>query len=191
MSTEQSHNLISQRSNSQIPFNSDPSSFSPASRPSHYAQRYAQNISLPVNRVTERTSREIRRGAFLKRVRRERDAGKFNARSDQIQYMDFLEDRRKFNDEMNRAAPAFENIDEEDSRWHEEQDEDRDETLLEEFIAQEKEYLEFIETIQRNEGESDWPINTDVFEEKSDDDAFLADLISQVEEPEPMDTSPV
>lgn len=81
---------------------------------SHFAQRYASSIARPAARVAERQSRESRRDNFLNKVKRSRQSDQFEARSDHIQRSDFLEQRRRFEEEMARSGPQLDNIEEEE-----------------------------------------------------------------------------
>ncbi|KAF3483813.1 uncharacterized protein GIQ15_03137 [Arthroderma uncinatum] len=157
-----------------------PAAIHPASSPSHFAQRYAATISRPAARVTERQSRETRRDAFLNRVKRGRRANQFDARSDQIQRNDFLEQQKRFEEEMAKSGPQIEYLEDGDEDEAEEylaeQDEDFDEALLEDFIAEEEnEYMALVEDAPGN-GAGGESLDSDMF-----DDDMLVELLDRIE----------
>ncbi|KAK2873839.1 hypothetical protein FQN49_002024 [Arthroderma sp. PD_2] len=177
---------------STTPFNfslsslADPATTRPASSTSHFAQRYAATISRPAARVTERQSRESRRDAFLNKVKRGRRSDQFDARSDQIQRSDFLEQRKRFEEEMARSAPQVEIMEDDDDEgtkegYPREQDEGIDEALLEDFIAEEEnEYMSLVEDVPDN-GAGEESLDSDMFYGDMEDDGLLVDLLDQIE----------
>lgn len=50
----------------------------------------------------------------MNKVKRSRQSDQFEARSDHIQRSDFLEQRRRFEEEMARSGPQLDNIEEEE-----------------------------------------------------------------------------
>ncbi|KAM5505077.1 hypothetical protein McanMca71_003396 [Microsporum canis] len=163
----------------------DPAATAPTFN-SHFAQRYAATIARPAARVTERRSRESRRDAFLNKVKRSRQSAQFEARSDQIQRSDFLEQQKQFNEEMARSAPPLEGVEDDEGEEGEDlychaQGEEIDEALLEDFIAQEEnEYMGLVEDAPDNYAAEE-PLNSDMLYGDVDDDGILVDLLDQIE----------
>ncbi|KAI1934362.1 hypothetical protein LOZ04_005054 [Ophidiomyces ophidiicola] len=171
--------------------------FSPPSSPLSYAQRYTSRIAHPASRVTGRTSRDIRRNAFLNRVKQDRQSARFNAREDRMLWIEYITQKRRFEEEMARSAPRIDNVEDamvEDERvgtaagnedWVEE-------AALEEYLAQEREYEAFAEEMERQ-------LETDNARSSSNDEDEYYDSIftalasqcpSEVLDPdEQMDTS--
>ncbi|KAK2757229.1 hypothetical protein FQN54_004743 [Arachnomyces sp. PD_36] len=104
-----------------------------------FSQRYAERISNPAANVGRRraaalpnsssptstgTSRarqtmpsssstspnDKRRDVFLNRVKRDRDEGRFESRSEQILRMDYLAQRRRYEEAMKKSAPNLEAV---------------------------------------------------------------------------------
>ncbi|EFE37733.1 conserved hypothetical protein [Trichophyton verrucosum HKI 0517] len=153
---------------------------------SRFAQRYASSIARPAARVAERQSRESRRDSFLNKVKRSRQSDKFEARSDQIQRSDFLEQRKRFEEEMAKSGPQLDNIEEDEGddyvdAYPQEEDKDIDESLLEDFIAQEEnEYMTLAEDMP-DTCAAEEPLNSDILYGDMEEDGLLVDLIDQIE----------
>ncbi|EFQ99630.1 hypothetical protein MGYG_02643 [Nannizzia gypsea CBS 118893] len=153
---------------------------------SRFARRYAATIARPAARVAERQSRESRRDTFLNKVKRSRQSDQFEARSDQIQRSDFLEQRKQFEEEMARSGPQLDNIEEDEGDedvdiYLHGQDEDIDESLLEDFIAQEEnEYMGLVEDMP-DSNTAEAPLNSDILYGDMEEDGLLVDLIDQIE----------
>lgn len=82
-----------------------PTSPSPATRP-RFSERYASQIANPLKN-TNSLARSKTRKMFLNRVKNERDAGRFEARGDQMMQMEHLADKRRWEESMARDADAF------------------------------------------------------------------------------------
>ncbi|KMP08023.1 hypothetical protein DIZ76_017563 [Coccidioides immitis] len=134
-----------------------PSSTSPHTS---YAQRYASQIRNPAARVAGRASHDVRRNAFLNRIKRGRENSMFSAREDSILWMDYVAQKQRFEEEMARSAPVLSNVEDEMMDIHEDdharEDSDTkhndqtrdDEAALEEYLAQEREYEAFLEEME-------------------------------------------
>ncbi|KAK2809883.1 hypothetical protein FQN50_003524 [Emmonsiellopsis sp. PD_5] len=74
---------------------------------SSYATRYLTKIHNPSAQIARQhaSSLEKRRDVFLNKVKRDRDAGRFDARGEQIQRMDYLAQRRRYQEAIMRSAP--------------------------------------------------------------------------------------
>ncbi|QVM08593.1 hypothetical protein D8B26_003278 [Coccidioides posadasii str. Silveira] len=93
-----------------------PSSTSPHTS---YAQRYASKIRNPAARVAGRASQDVRRNAFLNRIKRGRENSMFSAREDSILWMDYVAQKQRFEEEMARSAPVLSNVEDEMMDIHE------------------------------------------------------------------------
>ncbi|KAK2782196.1 hypothetical protein FQN52_001034 [Onygenales sp. PD_12] len=171
-----------QPSTSASPFSLSPTATTTRSPPpnpttkqqSSYATRYLTTIHNPSAAIARQhaSSLEKRRDVFLNKVKRDRDAGRFDARGEQIQRMDYLKQRRRYQEAIMRSAPDLDvdlDLDEGGmgvrdemvfeeggegmgmmeergrGRWGEE-DNDR---ILDEFISQEEEEFQaFLEQLE-------------------------------------------
>ncbi|EGC43496.1 conserved hypothetical protein [Histoplasma capsulatum var. duboisii H88] len=141
-----------------------------------YAERYANQIRNPAAKLAcQRGSREKRLGSFLNKVKHDRDEGRFEARSDQIQRTNYLAQLRRYQETLARSAPDFgplmEEEEEEDvkvdddgmvfdegiqgigvgARWKKDRGVGfEDERILEEFISEEQDYQAFLEELERS-----------------------------------------
>ncbi|EEP82635.1 predicted protein [Uncinocarpus reesii 1704] len=86
---------------------------SPPQSPSPFAQRYASQIRNPAARVAGRASRDIRRNAFFNRVKRNRESSMYNAREDNMLYIEYIAQKRRFEEEMARSAPEIRDVEDE------------------------------------------------------------------------------
>jgi hypothetical protein len=77
-----------------------PTSPSPSTRPK-YADRYANQIANPLKTTTS-LARSKTRKMFLNRVKNERDAGRFEARGEQMMMAEYLADKRRWEESMKR-----------------------------------------------------------------------------------------
>ncbi|KAH8426998.1 uncharacterized protein LDX57_004719 [Aspergillus melleus] len=84
---------------------------STATAPSTYAHRYATKISNPLHNQPRSytasstpTARSTRRNAFLNRVKRERDAGRFENRGEQLALMEHVAEEKRWGEVMRRRA---------------------------------------------------------------------------------------
>ncbi|OJD10539.1 hypothetical protein AJ78_08475 [Emergomyces pasteurianus Ep9510] len=158
-----------------------PSPPSPSPPKQLYADRYARLIRNPAAQIARQSgSREKRRAMFLDKVKRDRDEGRFEARSEQIQRINYLAQQRRYEEEIARSAPDFGPMmmEEEEgegegedggggeaemvfdggdqgmmgSRWkaNDRGDGVEDERILEEFVSQEEEYQAFLEELERS-----------------------------------------
>ncbi|EGE79894.1 hypothetical protein BDBG_03147 [Blastomyces gilchristii SLH14081] len=129
---------------------------------SYYADRYANN-SPKAQLARQKASREQqRRDIFLNRVKRDRDEGRFDARSEQIQRINYLAQQRRYQEAIARSAPDVGPLMEEVEDGGGEGEgggmvfDDgaeglggvEDERILEEFISQEEEYQAFLEELE-------------------------------------------
>ncbi|EEH39874.2 hypothetical protein PAAG_02063 [Paracoccidioides lutzii Pb01] len=139
---------------------------SPSLSRQSYAERYASQIRWPPAQIVrQHASREKQRDMFLNKVKRSRDEGRFEARSDQMQMINYLVQQRRYQEEIERSAPDFGEMMEEveggeglmgfedgqgvDPRWGSRGDEvEAEERILEEFISQEEQYQAFLEELE-------------------------------------------
>lgn len=63
--------------------------------------------------MADRASRDIRRNAFLNRVKQGREDSRFNAREDGMLWMEYITAKRRFEEEMGRSAPQIDNVEDE------------------------------------------------------------------------------
>ncbi|KAK1145570.1 hypothetical protein N8T08_004128 [Aspergillus melleus] len=84
---------------------------SPRTATSTYAHRYATKISNPLlnqprsyTASSTPTARSTRRNAFLNRIKRERDAGRFENRGEQIALMEHVAEEKRWGEVMRRRA---------------------------------------------------------------------------------------
>ncbi|KAJ5625797.1 hypothetical protein N7510_002106 [Penicillium lagena] len=91
--------LFHQKSTTATPLS--PTSPSPAAAPApRFAARYASQIANPLRNTSSALVRSKSRKMFLNRVKNDRDAGRFEARGEQIMMMEHLADRRRWEEEM-------------------------------------------------------------------------------------------
>lgn len=81
-----------------------PTSPSPATRPK-FSERYTSQIANPMNNSSS-LARSKTRKMFLNRVKSDRDAGRFEARGEQMMMMEHLADKRRWEESMARDADA-------------------------------------------------------------------------------------
>lgn len=79
-----------------------PTSPSPSARPK-YAERYASQIANPL-KTSNSLVRSKTRKMFLNRVKNDRDAGRFEARGEQMMMMEHLAEKRRWEESMARDA---------------------------------------------------------------------------------------
>jgi hypothetical protein len=126
----------------------------PQKRISSYEQRYKSGLSSnPLNKIfgeSGSSSRPTVRAAttaakhrelFLNKVKRDRDAGRFNARGEQMMRMECLSEQRKWGETMRRDAEGLfrqyhDHLEEEVEE--KEEDMDPDQYILDEFLSQEQ-----------------------------------------------------
>lgn len=82
-----------------------------------YAQRYAATIANPLNTArrsgsvrsggTSPTARATRRNLFLNRIKEDRDAGRFEARGEQLVLMEDAAEEKKWRESMARRAKRY------------------------------------------------------------------------------------
>ncbi|KAF3386544.1 hypothetical protein F1880_000317 [Penicillium rolfsii] len=82
------------------PTSPSPTSPTPSTRP-RYAERYATQIANPMRNTTS-LARSKTRKMFLNRVKNERDAGRFEARGEQMMMAEYLADKRRWEESMAR-----------------------------------------------------------------------------------------
>lgn len=82
-----------------------PTSPSPSARPK-YAERYANQIANPLKTSTS-LARSKTRKMFLNRVKNERDAGRFEARGEQMMMAEYLADKRRWEESMKRDVDGI------------------------------------------------------------------------------------
>ncbi|KAL2014277.1 hypothetical protein VTN00DRAFT_1802 [Thermoascus crustaceus] len=128
-----------------------------ATKPSPYAQRYASKISNPLRNISP-VSREKRRDIFLNRVKRDREAGKFEARGEQLMMMEYVAEQKQWNEAMRRDADGIlrgYNLEEvvEEERELVRQDEADIHALDEYIIPQEEQEMELalVENMERDQ----------------------------------------
>ncbi|EEH44540.1 uncharacterized protein PADG_00829 [Paracoccidioides brasiliensis Pb18] len=162
-----------------------------------YAERYASQIRSPSAQIVhQHASREKQRDMFLNKVKRSRDEGRFEARSDQMQMINYLVQQRRYQEEIERSAPDFGEMMEEveggeglmgfedgqgvDSRWGSRGDGVEEERILEEFISQEEQYQAFLEELESSR-ETEQPLQPCPPSSHYDDEDYyetiFADLI--------------
>ncbi|PGG95290.1 hypothetical protein GX51_08288 [Blastomyces parvus] len=131
-----------------------------------YADRHSNQFirNSPAARLARQTaSREQqRRDIFLNQVKRDRDKGRFDARSEQIQRINFLAQQRRHQEAIARAAPDVEPLMEEvegegvggDGMVVDLGAEGKggveDERILVNLISQEEEYQAFLKELDRS-----------------------------------------
>lgn len=81
---------------------------------STYAQRYVSQFSNPASKVAARGStsasesaRAKRRDMFLNRVKRDREAGKLDARGEQFMMMEHMAEQKQWGETMSRDADGI------------------------------------------------------------------------------------
>ncbi|PLB52908.1 hypothetical protein P170DRAFT_472797 [Aspergillus steynii IBT 23096] len=92
----------------------------PSPQPQHpspsqsYAHRYATKISNPLahqprsyTASSSPTARSTRRNAFLNRIKRERDAGRFDSRGEQLALMEHVAEEKRWGEAMRRRAEGL------------------------------------------------------------------------------------
>lgn len=89
-----------QQGNLFAPASPSSTSPTPSTRP-RYAERYATQIANPMRSATS-LARSKTRTMFLNRVKNERDAGRFEARGEQMMMAEYLADRRRWEESMAR-----------------------------------------------------------------------------------------
>lgn len=77
-----------------------PASPSPSAR-GKFADRYASQIANPM-KTSASLARSKTRKMFLNRVKDERDLGRFEARGEQMMHMDYLAEKRRWEESMVR-----------------------------------------------------------------------------------------
>ncbi|OJD23666.1 hypothetical protein ACJ73_04982 [Blastomyces percursus] len=129
-----------------------------------YADRYANNPP-KAQLARQKASRDQqRRDIFLNKVKRDRDEGRFDARSEQIQRINYLAQELRYREAIARSAPDVGSLMEEaeggrgvgegDGMVFDEGAEGmsgvEDERILEVFISQEEEYQAFLEELEHS-----------------------------------------
>ncbi|KAJ5577644.1 uncharacterized protein N7459_006608 [Penicillium hispanicum] len=110
-----------------------PTSPSPSARPK-FADRYAAQIANPMKNATS-LARSKTRKIFLNRVRNERDAGRFEARGEQMMMAEHMADKRRWEEAMARDADGvLVGVEGEDDMLPDE----KDLVELEEYVSQEQ-----------------------------------------------------
>ncbi|KKZ65375.1 hypothetical protein EMCG_08794 [[Emmonsia] crescens] len=172
---------------------------SPSLPKQSYADRYARQIRNPAAQIARQNgSREKRRDMFLNRVKRDRDEGRFEARGEQVQRINYLAQQRRYQEAIARSAPDFGPMMEEveggvDKMVFDEGGQgmglgwkgDRgdgveDELILEEFISQEEEYQAFLEELERSredEQQSQQCPPSSQYDDEEDYENIFADLL--------------
>jgi len=81
---------------------------------SAYAQRYASQVSNPASKVASRgttsaseAARAKRRDMFLSRVKRDREAGRLDARGEQLMMMEYMAEQKQWGEIMSRRADGI------------------------------------------------------------------------------------
>ncbi|OKP13846.1 hypothetical protein PENSUB_421 [Penicillium subrubescens] len=95
------HHQQQQQQNIFTPTSPTPTSPTPSATRPRYAERYATQIVNPM-RSTTSLARSKTRKMFLNRVKNERDAGRFEARGEQMMMAEYLADRRRWEESMAR-----------------------------------------------------------------------------------------
>ncbi|PLB36120.1 uncharacterized protein BDW47DRAFT_53031 [Aspergillus candidus] len=137
--------------NTTNPFAPPPSSHTAASQSSRskssptYAQRYTSTVSNPLSNILPRShttsatqsARNARRSAFLNRVKRDRDDGRFENRGEQIVLMEHAAEEKKWGEAMRRRAERLfgEGVQEEEIGSEDE----NEANALDEYILQQEE----------------------------------------------------
>ncbi|CEJ56097.1 hypothetical protein PMG11_02320 [Penicillium brasilianum] len=125
-----------QPSNIFSPTSPSPASPTPSTR-QRYAERYAAQIANPM-RSTTSLARSKTRKMFLNRVKNERDAGRFEARGEQMMMAEYLADKRRWEESMARDVDGVlrgvEGDIEDDGMLHDE----AELKALDEFVSQEE-----------------------------------------------------
>ncbi|KAJ5818520.1 hypothetical protein N7474_004111 [Penicillium riverlandense] len=123
-----------------------PTSPSPAAAPApRFAARYASQIANPLRNTSSALVRSKSRKMFLNRVKNDRDAGRFEARGEQIMRMEHLADRRRWEEEMSHDMDFVVGEYEDDA------EEDGDEVMIpdEEEMNALDEYLSQEQSVKR------------------------------------------
>ncbi|PKY08110.1 hypothetical protein P168DRAFT_300871 [Aspergillus campestris IBT 28561] len=133
------------------PSNTAPSQSSRSRSSPTYAQRYTSTVSNPLNNIIPRShttsatqsARNARRSAFLNRVKRDRDDGRFENRGEQIVLMEHAAEEKKWGEAMRRRAERLfgEGVQEEEVDFGVE-DEDEANALDEYILQQEEEAMQ-------------------------------------------------
>lgn len=82
-----------------------PPSPSPSTR-AKYADRYANQVANPL-KASNSLARSKTRKMFLNRVKNERDAGRFEARGEQMMMAEYLADKRRWEESMKRDVDGI------------------------------------------------------------------------------------
>ncbi|KAJ5960404.1 uncharacterized protein N7479_007554 [Penicillium vulpinum] len=118
-----------------MPTQTPTSPSSPTRQKPRYEARYASKIANPLQGAAG-LARSKTRKMFLNRVRHERDDGRFEARGEQMMHMEYIADRRRWEESMARdgegVVGVFEGEVDEDDMLPDDAD------VLHEFISQEE-----------------------------------------------------
>ncbi|KAL4918537.1 hypothetical protein BDW62DRAFT_62613 [Aspergillus aurantiobrunneus] len=172
-----------------------------------YASRYKTAISNPLlshsskRNFTSSASpraRSVRRNAFLNRVKQDRESGRFEARADQLAYMEDIAEQKEWAEEMRLRAEEIQSrfglgIDEEEEgeEYEGAHEDEADAQALDCFIEQERREMELLDRMESAghlpyENEPRQSDGTSSFSDEEYDDIFM-DLMDRG--PEDMDMS--
>ncbi|KAL3461312.1 hypothetical protein BJX64DRAFT_289497 [Aspergillus heterothallicus] len=165
----------------------DPKATTTTTSPS-YATRYATTISKPLlSHSAKRTftssstpaARSVRRNAFLNRVKQDRNDGRFEARAEQLAFIEGIAEQKEWNERMRRRAEEAEagllwesGLEDEQGIYSEDTDIQALDEYLEQEHAMEMQLLEQIQPVHDNtQGNA-----TSSFSDDEYDDIFM-DLV--------------
>ncbi|KAJ9293042.1 hypothetical protein DTO271G3_8177 [Paecilomyces variotii] len=160
---------------------------------STYAQRYASQVSNPASKVASRgttsaseAARAKRRDMFLSRVKRDREAGRLDARGEQLMMMEYMAEQKQWGETMSRRADGIlreYGLDEEGEEVEEHGDviDEADMYALDEYISQEHEMEEAMEELAPQNALSSPRSEQDSFYSDDDYDDIFMDLADHVQ----------
>ncbi|KAJ9234131.1 hypothetical protein DTO169E5_6708 [Paecilomyces variotii] len=162
---------------------------------SAYAQRYASQVSNPASKVASRgttsaseAARAKRRDMFLSRVKRDREAGRLDARGEQLMMMEYMAEQKQWGEIMSRRADGIlreygHGLDEEGEEVEERGDviDEADMYALDEYISQEHEMEEALEELAPQNAPSSPRSERDSFYSDDDYDDIFMDLADHVQ----------
>ncbi|GAD99087.1 conserved hypothetical protein [Paecilomyces variotii No. 5] len=163
-------------------------------KPSAYAQRYASQVSSPASKVASRgnvsaseTARAKRRDMFLNRVKRDREAGRLDARGEQLMMMEYMAEQKQWDEIMSRRADGIlreygldEEVDEVEAEEGNDVGDEADVYALDEYISQEHEMEEALEELVPQNVPSSPRSERDSFYGDDDYDDIFMDLADHV-----------
>ncbi|KAL1857837.1 hypothetical protein Plec18170_003061 [Paecilomyces lecythidis] len=168
-----------------------------AAKPSAYAQRYASKVSSPASKVVSRgnvsaseAARAKRRDMFLNRVKRDREAGRLDARGEQLMMMEYMAEQKQWDEIMSRRADGIlreYGLDGEEDEVEVEVEEggnvgdEADVYALDEYISQEHEMEEALEELAPQNVPSSPRSERDSFYGDDDYDDIFMDLADNVD----------